>query len=208
MYDLLPRRRVSASASVQSRRGDSGFTLWDPKWDPTHSRCGVLPWYRVVSWNLASHLAFYRYKHTALLLRPHLRGEDLVALDDQVRHVDRVSHHNAVGRRVFKDPVRRSTRYMRSVMTFHDPIRTLETHPGFLNRWILGLSASWNNSRSSAASIVSFKCFSFLSVHVSALGVIRAKIREKSGSEAAVVVVYSGSVEGDVARLGGAGKVL
>lgn len=39
-----------------------------------------------------------------LLLRPDLRRELLVALDHQIRQVDRITDSNAVGRSALKDP--------------------------------------------------------------------------------------------------------
>jgi hypothetical protein len=56
--------------------------------------------------------------------------------------------------------------------------------------------------------MVNFKCFSFLSVHVFASGVTLAKILENIGNFAAVEVLYSGSVDGEVAFDGGEGRVL
>jgi hypothetical protein len=47
------------------------------------------------------HIMLYSY---ILLLRPDLRRELLVALDHQIRQVDRITDSNAVGRSALKDP--------------------------------------------------------------------------------------------------------
>ena len=90
----------------------------------------------------------------------------------------------------------------------HAAQTTRKTHLGYRMRHTLGLSASWNNSLSSAASLVNSRCLSFLSVHTSAFGVFLASQRVTHGAEesSAALENAEGEVDGDAEPLEGEGR--
>lgn len=81
------------------------------------------------------------------------------------------------------------------------------THAGYLNRCILGRSASWKSSLSSAALMVNSRCFSFRFCHVSAGVVEPRNQRVMAGSdEPDGDWAYELSVDGAEADVGGEGR--
>ena len=85
------------------------------------------------------------------------------------------------------------------------PSRT-RTHLGNLILCTLGLSASWNNNRSPAFSVLNSKCLSFLSFVILASGVYLASNRVTSGVSVEADWNVSGDRDGDRDCLDGEGR--